>query len=267
MPHGEPRFSQLRGATHLDWRHLFTFEELFQMFQMPPGLATLLYKQIQIFHEVCEEFGIHYFAEGGTMLGAVRHGGLIPWDDDLDVLVPEAQKDLLMSKAVQDAFHRRGFKVMPNRDYQYEFMPYDPAHPDAWDLSKGFIDIFFGKDQANGMWGYPWCNHPFWIKQDEYQRTRVVSFGPVRIHLLQAAKKAIERYYGPNWKKPLVTHLHHTRLDPRVNLIDLKKPVVFPYCPFGTLKADWDEGAFLQKVPFGTLKADWDEGAFLQKVS
>ena len=41
--------------------------------------------------KVCREYGITYFIMGGTALGAVRHGGFIPWDDDLDIFMTPAE--------------------------------------------------------------------------------------------------------------------------------------------------------------------------------
>ena len=40
---------------------------------------------LKAFAEVCRQLGLRYYVLGGTMLGAVRHQGFIPWDDDIDV--------------------------------------------------------------------------------------------------------------------------------------------------------------------------------------
>lgn len=49
--------------------------------------------------KVCSEHGLRYYLWAGTMLGAVRHAGFIPWDDDLDIAMPRKDYETLMAHA------------------------------------------------------------------------------------------------------------------------------------------------------------------------
>ena len=72
------------------------------------------------FDRICRENGVHYSITGGTLLGAVRHGGFIPWDDDVDVFMtrPEYEKirELLPDDARFVLFDRR---KVPDYDFIY----------------------------------------------------------------------------------------------------------------------------------------------------
>lgn len=51
-------------------------------------------EMLEVLDEICRRHGISYWLSGGSMLGAVRHQGFIPWDDDLDIemLRPDFEK-------------------------------------------------------------------------------------------------------------------------------------------------------------------------------
>lgn len=71
--------------------------------EMQSSLASIL----RFFDRFCRENGITYYLSGGTMLGAIRHKGFIPWDDDADIMMPRADYERLLSLDPQN--ERFGF--------------------------------------------------------------------------------------------------------------------------------------------------------------
>lgn len=54
------------------------------------------------FQRVANKYNIKYIANGGTMLGAVRHKGFIPWDDDIDIMMMRSEYEKLCEVATQE---------------------------------------------------------------------------------------------------------------------------------------------------------------------
>ena len=55
-------------------------------------------KLLEEFADICESHGLSYYLAYGTLIGAARHQGFIPWDDDVDVMMPRKDFEILFSE-------------------------------------------------------------------------------------------------------------------------------------------------------------------------
>lgn len=66
---------------------------------------AVLFDLLSEFIRVCDKYNIRWYADGGTILGAVRHKGMIPWDDDIDVMMMRSEYERFLREAKDEFKH------------------------------------------------------------------------------------------------------------------------------------------------------------------
>lgn len=79
------------------------------------GLKTVLLEIYQDVAKVCKKHGLVVMLCGGSCLGAVRHHGFIPWDDDLDMIMPRKDYERLKQLLVEGAMGERYEVMFPEK--------------------------------------------------------------------------------------------------------------------------------------------------------
>lgn len=77
-----------------------------------------LYKLMYNVHNIFVKNGIFYYVEAGTLLGAVRNFGVIPWDDDVDLQIDSEDLAKVLSPKVKKELDRAGYRIKDSRKSQ-----------------------------------------------------------------------------------------------------------------------------------------------------
>ena len=139
---------------------------------------------------VCKEYNITYYLTAGTLLGAVRHKGFIPWDDDLDIVMPREDYEKFIKIMQEKNYAEFSISTMENDLYPNYFSKvskngtvFMEDEESNWGI---FVDIFPLDDakEKNNLLKI----QKFFFEFSIFSRRRIVSNNKTNIFLYYIAK-------------------------------------------------------------------------------
>ena len=101
---------------------------------------------LDVVAEFCDKNGINYWLNCGTLIGAIRHKGYIPWDDDIDLgmLRPDYDKFMRLFNLEQQRY--KAYSVENNKKFCYPFMKVVDTKTLLYEVYEGSNETFVNVD-------------------------------------------------------------------------------------------------------------------------
>ena len=137
--------------------------------------------------KVCRKYNLRYYLIAGTMLGAVRHKGFIPWDDDADICMPHSDYNKLIAHSKEWLPERYELICAENdKDYPQPFAKIQDSHTTIIEhahlryLGGAYIDVFPLDGMPDGKLAQRWhyfkykhlCKLLYFTYRDPYRHGR-----------------------------------------------------------------------------------------------
>ncbi len=214
--------------------------------QTSPDLAHDIYQLMHITHEVFDALHITYWADGGTLLGAVRNAGLILTDDDVDLAILHKDEPKLMNE-VKRHLEARGctiitvepcYKICFIKDLKVN--PQSKGEADRYLEPTTGVDIFPMQEATPGIYTYSnahadalWSGTNFYHKRHVFPLQKK-PFGPLMIFVPYDPYPHLDLSY-PGWN----THAYISNYHKPGNPIE---PFTVPLTPELRKPAPWRAG-------------------------
>lgn len=193
---------------------------------LDPCEPRIVQKIYQIFKDVHACFSlckIAYWIDSGTLLGAVRHNGLIPWDDDLDLCILQDQEQRFLDFIF--VLNKLGYRVV-GMPYGYKIYPVDgdPLENRPWKYPS--CDIFVVLQRGDKFyykmhWNQEKTAGIVYMTADELFPLRDYVFGPLVVSGPNNPYPYLNRWYGDDWAHVAVGSYDHKigKAVPRVSKV------------------------------------------------
>jgi lipopolysaccharide cholinephosphotransferase len=207
-----------------------------------PEYGVALYQLMKDIHDVLEVCHIPYWIEAGTLLGAVRHGGIIPWDDDIDTQIHEKDCSVFVKKAIP-LFKALGYGVSYFSKHGGVRVWMSPKKITLLqDEVLPGADIFYAKEKKPGelfIWG---CKKS--LKLAALLPLKRYAFGALWVWGPANPIPYLEELYGKNWNTMAKRGNDHSTIHKRSQHETFILEDFSPLRPFGPLE---DHRIWLEK--------------------